>query len=133
MGITVLASKIIATLGATAILLTALQAMMVQDLSLGSAPAGLPASFVSASSTDVSTTVGTIFATSSNCAARVISTDGSAIMLTFSQKDGEEPSGSVGHWQAASSTVVYDGGIYGCDAVRAYSYATQDVQVYETR
>ena len=125
--------KILAAMVAIAALMSGIVSLTVQDLATGSAPSGLAASFSSASSTDVSSTVGTIFATSSNCAARVISTDDSAIMLTFSQKDGEEPTGNVGHWQAASTTAVYDSGIYGCDAVRAYSYTSQNVQVYETR
>lgn len=74
-----------------------------------------------------------VVAATSSCAARVITTEGSAIMLTFSDLVGGSPTGSVGHWQAASTTVAYDGGQYGCGLVKAFSYTAQTLTVTETR
>jgi hypothetical protein len=96
-----------------------------------SAPAGLGSTIASSTLETVSTTPVMIVATSSiDCAARIISTSGnSAIMLTFTAKSGDIPSGSNGIWQAASTTVAYDSGLYGCNAITAYSYSTQLIKV----
>lgn len=78
-----------------------------------------------------------IFSRTSQCDARVISTRGdSAIMIAF----GEYPdvpgnlssttlSGSFGHLQLASTTVVYDGGQYGCDNWYAFGFSTTTITV----
>lgn len=82
----------------------------------------------------------TIFAVNGDCKARVISTWGaSAIMINFGDPGSDRlnnissttVSGSVGHWQAASTTVAYDSGIYGCGRWSAYSYATQTLTISE--
>lgn len=99
----------------------------------GSAPSGLPATVGTSSLMAVGTTQGIIFATST-CAARIISTPGtSGIMLTFDDSKGAVPTGTLGIWQAASTTVTYDSGQYGCGAVRAFSFAAQNLTVTETR
>lgn len=99
----------------------------------GAAVMGLSARLATSSNVTVSTSVGgNIFATSS-CAVRIISTGNSGIMLTFSDITGESPSASVGHWQGPSTTVAYDGGQYGCGAVKAYSGVSQTLKVSETR
>ena len=67
------------------------------------------------------------------CAARIISTEGSAIMLTFTQAAGQNPTGALGTWQAASTTVAYDSGLYGCNAISAYSYTAQNLMVTVTQ
>ena len=54
-------------------------------------------------------------------------------MLTFSDNQGKVPSGVYGHLQAASTTVAYDGGQYGCGAVRIYSFTSQAITVSESR
>lgn len=65
--------------------------------------------------------VTTIIATTS-CTARIITTYANPVMLTFSDVLGQSPSGTFGHLQPASTTVVYDAGEYGCGKVKAYGY-----------
>jgi hypothetical protein len=43
------------------------------------------------------------------------------------------PTALIGHLQAASTTVSYDSGIYGCNAVRIYSFASSIITVSESR
>lgn len=105
----------------------------VNDSVLGSAPSGLPSTVATTSSPTVGTTAVLVFATSTNCASRVISTRQDAIRILFSDYAGQTPSDTIGHVQAASTTVAYDSGIYGCNAVKIYSYATQVITVTETR
>lgn len=62
----------------------------------------------------------TLFTANDICAARVISTAAEAIMLSFSS--AITPSGTEGHVQAASTTVVYPAEQYGCGAVTAYGH-----------
>lgn len=104
-----------------------------RQLPLGSASIGNPANV--ATTTNVALTAATaanIIATST-CTARIITTSGSAVMLTFSDKQGQTPTGSFGFLQAASTTVVYDSGLYGCGLVKATSFATQLVTVSDVR
>lgn len=102
------------------------------NVAFGSAPSGLQASVATTSVNAVTNTQSLVFATSS-CSARIITTSASNIMVTFGDKQGVVPTGSIGHIQAASTTVTYDGGVYGCDALRIFSYATQNITVTETR
>lgn len=71
--------------------------------------------------------VTTVFSakTGLNCAARVITTAAGPIMLSFSADI--TPTGSIGHVQAASTTVAYDPSVYGCGAVKAYGYASTTI------
>ena len=87
--------------------------------------------------------------TSNNCGTRVISTQSKAIMLKFgTTSEGvvagigvasgstSAPflSGNVGFVQAASTTVGYDGSVYGCLFVGAYGFdSTTTITVMETR
>lgn len=96
------------------------------------APSGLPASVATTTNVTVTTTAGPIFATST-CAARVVTTSAQPIMMTFSDYSGQTPTGSFGHLQAASTTVVYDSGQYGCGLYKIYSFGTQLITVSETR
>ena len=96
-----------------------------------SAPSGLPATVSTTSQETLSTTALQLFATST-CSARIISTSGQPIMLTFSDKQGSVPTGSFGLIQAASTTVVYDSGQYGCGSVRGYSFGSQLLTLVET-
>lgn len=98
-----------------------------------SAPSGLQSTVATSSNPTVTSTASLVFATSSQCASRVVSTQGSAIMITFSDNQGKVPTGTFGHVQPASTTVAYDGGLYGCNAVRIFSYASQAITVTETR
>jgi len=54
-------------------------------------------------------------------------------MVGFSDAQGFVPNVAKGFYQAASTTVAYDSGLYGCDAVRIYSFATQQITVLEAR
>lgn len=97
-----------------------------------SAPSGLPATWVSEAAYTVSTTALQIAATST-CAARIVSTSASPVQLGFSAAAGSTTSATVGTLQAASTTVVYDSGIYGCGQLSAYSFTSGTVNVVETR
>ena len=99
---------------------------------LGSAPAGLPATVATSSIAAVTTNATTVFATSS-CAARIITTSASPIMITFSDNHGSVPTGSFGHLQSASTTVAYDSGQYGCGAVKVFSFVAGTISVSESR
>lgn len=104
------------------------------QVAFGSAPSGLPATVATSSNPAVSTSASLLFATSSaTCAARIISTNGDAIRLYFSDAKGQRPTNALGHLQLASTTQVYDGGQYGCNAVYVYSYSAQTITVTETR
>lgn len=92
----------------------------------------IPAVVATTSVAGVTTSASTIFATSS-CTGRVISTRESAIMLTFSDNQGQVPTGLYGHVQAASTTVAYDAGTYGCGAFKAFSFTAQNLTLMETR
>ena len=86
-----------------------------------------------ATSTFVASTADTVqllFATSTNCTSRVIGTQ-SEIKLTFSDSIGQRPTGANGHIQVASTTVVYDSGLYGCDAIYVYPYGTDTISISE--
>lgn len=96
------------------------------------APSGLPATVATSSSPTVGTTASLIFATST-CAARTITTVASPVMLTFSDNQGRVPTAISGHLQAASTTVTYDSGQFGCDAVRAYGFVSSAITITESR
>ena len=102
-------------------------------VALAQAPSGLPASVYTESTTSLGTTVLQLAATTTNCASRVVSTSGSAIMLGFTAANGTTTSGSVGIWQAASTTVAYDSGLYGCSQLSGYSYATDPITLIITQ
>jgi len=106
---------------------------VLPGLALGSAPSGLPASV--ATSTTVTATAGVaklLFATSTNCAARSIGAQ-VAINITFSDINGQRPTNADGHPQAASTTVAYDGGLYGCGAVYVFPLVTGVITGTESR
>ncbi len=103
-------------------------------IAVASAPSGLSSTVATTGPMAVTTTASTILGTTTQqCAARVISTRESAITLTFSDNQGATPTALFGHIQPASTTVVYDAGLYGCNAIKAYSFTSQNVTVTETR
>ena len=116
------------------ILLAAVFLYSTEKRNLGGATSsGIEATVATTTDYLLGTTQGVLFATSS-CAVRVISTTGeSSIMLTFTDKQGKVPSGFFGHIQAASSTVAYDGGVYGCGTIRGYSFVEQILTLTESR
>lgn len=97
-----------------------------------SAPSGLPASVISQTAFTVTNAASQIAATST-CAARTVSTSASPIMLGFTAKVGTTTTGSFGFLQAASTTVTYDSGQFGCDQMSAFSYTSGTITVIETR
>lgn len=102
-----------------------------------SAPPGNIAFMATTSMQAVNTTASLLFATSS-CSARIVSTVASPVMLTFYDASSTSiglnvPSGVFGHLQAASTTVVYDSGQYGCGTMRAFSFVASTITVSESR
>lgn len=95
---------------------------------LGSAPSGLPAKVATSSTLRIAANNlrgQLLFSTSTNCSARIITTGTSSIFLDFGFSGGNlaaDPHATTselsGIFQAASTTVVYDGGLYGCDPVK---------------
>lgn len=98
---------------------------------LGNGDASLIANYATSSAIVVGTTASTVLATST-CQARIITVPGtSAIMMTFNDK--YTPTGSFGITQAASTTVAYNSGIYGCGALKIFSFAAQNITVTDSR
>lgn len=81
-----------------------------------SAPSGLPATVATSSTIAVgtSTKATILFAGDGTCSARIITTYAQPVMLSFAAVSSTTISQTVGHLQAASTTVVYDSGLYGC-------------------
>jgi len=76
-----------------------------------------------------------LFATSTNCSARIITTQESAIRLTFGDEMAT-PTPTSGLSQAASTTVTYDAAIYGCGMMKVIGFdanADTSITVVETR
>lgn len=97
------------------------------------APSGLQATVATSTLYSVGTTAAKVFATST-CAARIVTTVEKPIMITFTDKKGDSPTAIHGHYQAASTTIAYDGGLYGCDAWKIYGHdATSIITVTETQ
>ncbi len=123
--------KAIGLLAITLVTISFLIFFGMRDVS-ASAPSGLPAIVATTSPAIVNTTASTIFATST-CSARVITTVGSTLMLTFTDTNGAVPTATFGILQASSTTAVYDSGQYGCNAMKAYSPVQQTLTVLESR
>lgn len=68
----------------------------------------------------------TLFSRNDGCTARIITTYASPIMITFATSTDlsstVKPTGTFGHLQAASTTVSYDSGMYGCGVWQAYGF-----------
>lgn len=79
-----------------------------------------------------------IFSTSATkCDARVITTTGSNIFISFGEPttvgniSSSTLANGVGHLQATSSTVVYDSGLYGCGTWHAWGPASSTITISE--
>ena len=74
----------------------------------------------------VGTTTITLFDANSACTSRVVTTYAQPILFTFATSTDldqtVEPTLVFGHIQAASTTISYDAGIYGCGVMQAISY-----------
>ena len=124
----------LSTIGIAIVLLAGLViAFQARDVS-ASAPAGAQAPVATSSAITMPANTAVAIAATSSCAARIVTTSGQAVMLTFSSRTGQAaPTGSYGHIQAASTTVAYDSGLYGCDLLRAYSFGAQALTISESR
>lgn len=90
---------------------------------IGSAPSGLKATMATSSTIQVGPGNNiTLFIAKANCSSRVISTVSKALMLSFDDMASSSLSALNGHQQAASTTIAYDSGIYGCGLVNARSF-----------
>ena|SRR3972149_5911057 len=121
-----------------------LTSLLLTERVFGSAPSGLYSTIATTSQVTVgpnkpnvaSSTV-PLFDNRPNCASRVITTYNSEIKLIFSKSmissTTPNPSATFGHNQLASTTVVYDSGIYGCGYVSAYGFASTTLTISEFR
>lgn len=106
---------------------------------LGSAPSGLVATERANATTEVGPDIAVSIFSASNCSSRVISTSdgaGQPIYFTLSNINGRALGSSTvavstGHYQAASTTVVYDGGTYGCGEWMAVAEASTTLALSE--
>lgn len=90
---------------------------------VGGAPAGLASTMATSSTISVGPQAVTALYTSNTyCTSRVISTVAQPIMLSFNAMSSTTVSGVSGHYQAASTTVSYDSGEYGCGLMSAYGF-----------
>ena len=106
--------------------LVALLALLVTQYedsgpAIGSAPPGLPATMA----TSGVFTVGPLNAVSvfefrTNCAARTISTQAQSIKISFGSTT---PTELIGYNQTASTSAVYDTGLFGCGNWRIFGNA----------
>ena len=96
------------------------------------APGGYRTVVATTSNPTIGTTASVLFA-SSTCMARVITTYASPVMLTFSDYAAQTPTGTFGHLQTASTTVVYDSGQYGCGLFKVYAFSAATITVSEMR
>ena len=126
-------SGILATLAGIAVYRTT-------EPSFGSAPSGLAATPVAFTSVHVGPSRNILlYPKTVNCAARIITTSTSTIMLKFATSSPVATSSvpfvseAFGFFQNASTTAVYDSGLYGCPAIAAYGLSTSTVMIYETQ
>lgn len=112
--------------------LIAFQSRLVE----GSAPSGQSSYLQSATTTATGPQqIKKIFSATTNCKARVISTRETALMVVFGATTTlnagdigtSSVSATIGHVQAASTTVAYDGGIYGCGEWWAFGFSSTTI------
>lgn len=81
----------------------------------------------------------TLFSKGTDCDGRAITVPGGAgIMISFSDSlsrpqniSSTTLSASIGHYQAGSTTVMYDSGLYGCGRVTAWAWSSTTLTVSE--
>ncbi len=119
-------------IGILAVIVLIVWALFPTSRPLGAASPGLIATVATTSNPTISAAA-TLFATSTACTARVITTVASPIMLTFSDRINQTPTGTFGHLQAASTTQVYDAELYGCGLFKAFGFTSSALTVTEYR
>lgn len=130
----------IAVVGIVAIVFMAYSLFVNTHIAFASAPSGLNATVSTTSPLTIGPTVsinvplfGATTTVNNGCAARIITTVATPIMLEFTIAASTTASGTVGHLQAASTTVAYDGGIYGCGLWTVFAFGTTTITVTETK
>lgn len=103
-----------------------------------SAPSGLPATQAIATTTVIGPQNNVTVLSSDNCSARIISTVGTPIQLLMADPTNGDLSsttlnGKNGLVQAASTTVIYDSGVFGCGKIIGYAAASTTITVIDTR
>lgn len=133
-------NKITLGFSITALVLAVLFVAFQSQLVIGSATDGLATAQAMATTTTVGPSDGriTIFNANDTCTSRVITTKATAIALFFGDPtNGDLASttltGVNGHIQAASTSVMYDSGLYGCDKWTGYAAASTTITVSEFR
>lgn len=114
--------------------------------SFASAPSGIPARVATSSTMTIGPQESLVWfygnnsMPSSNCSARIISTIGNNIAITFGGTSSSTATSTIsktvasGNIQLASTTVAYDSGIYGCGYLGLYGYgATSTITITETQ
>ena len=80
-----------------------------------SAPAGYATEWATSSVITLQQSASRVlFATSTVCTSRIITTTSTPIRIKIGDHDNYTLSGTVGHLQLGSTTVSYDSGLYGC-------------------
>jgi len=131
----IFASKVRIIIASLAVILVGLAALMVNLQAPGPTlgfQQGLDAIVATTSNPTITTTGVTLFATSS-CSGRTITTVASPIMLTFSDRINQTPTGLFGHLQAASTTITYPAEQYGCGLFKAFGFVSSAITVTEYR
>lgn len=103
--------------------------LRVGPVSLGQAPSGSPALVASTTGFSLTSGIVTRITSTSTCTSRVVTTGVNGVGLSFGRPSLAD---SVGHWQAASTTVVYDSGLYGCGSFEARANGATNLVVTET-
>lgn len=123
--------KLLAIIAAIFITATAIVLTSESRTARASAPSGLQATNATSSTITVGPqSVTTIFG-KSQCAARVISTAGQSIMLSYNS--AVTPTVAIGHPQGTSTTQTYDSGLTGCGTTTAYALASTTITISEFR
>lgn len=125
-------------LGAVVLAVLAFMYFSQKPTSLGGAQPGIATSVAFATTTAVGPQQNIQIFAASNCISRAISTAGSAIMVSFADPSNGNISsttlsGVIGSVQAASTTVVYDSGLYGCGRWFAYGFSSTTITTVSTR
>lgn len=114
--------------------LLAIVALLGGTATLGSVTGGTPATVATSTfQAVVAATPELLFATSTSCSSRIITTQTNPVRLTFSDFTGQRPTSAGGVFQAGSTTIAYEAETYGCNAVYVYPYGTDTLTVIETR
>lgn len=103
-------------------LLSAIIVLLGGSQLLGAAPGGMAADVASSSLVQLGTSAKVVFATSTNCVSRVITSVQSDADIWFDLKD-EVPAAGTSHLLASSTdgATMYDGGLWGCGSWRMLS------------